>query len=292
VTNDFELKVNQQIERLKDGSYQTIESEVAKKRVSWFKQYYKDGRSKTRLPSPRAAYELLFFEYMGISEEEVPVLSETETEIVWSSINRCSTLEACNKVGFNTRKVCRAIYEKSTQALVSQLDPQLRFHRDYQEIRPYSNYCKEMILRIDFEQMMKLAIEEAYISKSEGNKGYGAVVVLGNQILGKAHDTAASENDPSLHAEVNAIRQAVKTSGDSNLCGAVLFSSCEPCPMCSSLAVWANVTTIVYGISIEETARMGKSRIQVSAREIIDKSPVMIEVIGDVLQDECRALYM
>jgi tRNA(Arg) A34 adenosine deaminase TadA len=61
--------------------------------------------------------------------------------------------------------------------------------------------------------------------------------------------------------------------------------------MCSSLAVWANVTTIVYGISIEETARMGKSRIQVSSREIIDKSPVMIEVIGDVLQNECRALY-
>jgi tRNA(adenine34) deaminase len=289
--SDFELKVNRKIERLKNISYQTIESEVAKKRISWFKQHYKDG-SKTRLPSPRAAYELLFFEYMGISEKEVPMLSETETEVVWSSINRCSTLEACNKEGLDTRKVCRAVYEKSTQALVSQLDPQLRFYRDYREIRPYSPHCKEMIIRIDFEQMMKLAIEEAHISKTEGNKGYGAVVVLGDRILGKAHDTAVTGNDPSLHAEVNAIRQAVKTSGDNNLCGAVLFSSCEPCPMCSSLAVWANVTTIVYGISIEETARMGKSRIQVSAREIIDKSPVMIEVIGDVLQDECRALYM
>lgn len=289
--NDFELKVNRQIERLKNRSYQSIESEVAKKRISWFKQHYKEG-SKIHLPAPRAAYELLFWEYMGLSEEEVPVLSETDTEIVWSSVNRCSTLEACNKVGLDTRKVCRAVYEKSTQALVSQLDPQLRFYRDYQEIRPYSHHCKEKIIRIDFEQMMKFAIEEAHISKSEGNKGYGAVVVLGNRILGKAHDTAVSEQDPSLHAEVNALRQAVKTSGDSNLCGAVLFSSCEPCPMCSSLAVWANVTTIVYGISIEETARMGKSRIQVNARAIIDKSPVMIEIIGDVLQNECKALYV
>jgi len=288
MTKDFELKVNQQIERLKKDKYQTIESETAKKRISWFKQ----NCNETGPPSPRAAYELLLLKYIGIPEEEVPVLLETDTEIVWSSVNRCSTLEACKKLGLDTRKVCRAVYEKSTQALVSQLDPQLRFHRNYQEIRPYSRHCREMIIRIDFEQMMKLAIEEASISKSEGNKGYGAVVVLGNRILGKAHDTAVTERDPSLHAEVNAIRQAVKTLGDSNLCGAVLFSSCEPCPMCSSLAVWANVTTIVYGISIEESARLGKSRIHVSSKELIDKSPVMIEVIGDVLKDKCKAFYV
>jgi len=103
---------------------------------------------------------------------------------------------------------------------------------------------------------MRIAIQEARISKSEGNKGYGAVVVFEDQIVGQAHDTAITERDPSLHAEVNAIRQAVKTLGDTNLCGAILFSTCEPCPMCASLAVWANVTTIVYGVSIEETAQL------------------------------------
>jgi tRNA(Arg) A34 adenosine deaminase TadA len=48
---------------------------------------------------------------------------------------------------------------------------------------------------------------------------------------------------------------------------------------------------MVYGISIEETAQMGKSRIRVSAKEIIERSPVMVEVIGEVLREECRALY-
>lgn len=219
------------------------------------------------------------------------VLSETETKIVWSSTNSCPTLAACNKGGLDTKTICRGIYEKSTQAFVSQLDPQLRFHRSYQEIRPYSHHCKEMIIRVDFEQMMKLAIEEAKISRETGNKGYGAIVILGEKILGKAHDTAITEKDPSLHAEVNAIRQASKTLGDMNLSGAILFSTCEPCPMCASLAVWANLTTIVYGISIEETARLGKSRIAVSSSEIIDRSPATIEVIGHVLKDECRALY-
>lgn len=289
--NDFEAKIKQKIERFKKEKFDILESEVAKKRVSWFQQHYND-KNHPHPVSPRAAYELLFFDYMGLSESDVPVLSETEDEIVWSSINPCPTLEACQKSGLDTRQVCRAVYEKSTQALVSQLDPQLRFYRSYQEIRPYSHHCKERIVRIDFEQMMKLALEEARFSKSEGNKGYGAVVVFGNQILGKAHDTPVTKKDPSLHAEVNAIRQAVKTFDDSNLCGAILFSTCEPCPMCSSLAIWANVTTIVYGISIEETAQMGRTRIHVSTKELVAKSSVMIEVIGNILKDTCKALYV
>jgi tRNA(Arg) A34 adenosine deaminase TadA len=287
--NEFDIKVNRHVERLKKNKYQVIESEVSKKRISWFKQGCNDNNGN-KPPSPRNAYELLFFKYMGLSEKDVPVLWETEKEIVWSSVNKCPTLEACKKLKLDTREVCRAVYEKSTQALVSQLDPQLRFHRSYLEIRPYSPHCKEMIIRMDFEEIMKMAIVEAKMSKSEGNKGYGAVVVLGKQILGKAHDTAITEKDPSLHAEVNAIRQAVRTSGDTNLCGAVLFSTCEPCPMCSSLAVWANVTTIAYGASIEETSRLGKSRIHISAKELIDKSPAMIEVIGNVLENECLRL--
>ena len=83
---------------------------------------------------------------------------------------------------------------------------------------------------------MRIAIEEAKNSRAEVNKGYGAVVVFQNTILGKAHDTVFTEKDPSLHAEVNAIRQAVDSFGDINLCGSILFSTCEPCPMCTSLA--------------------------------------------------------
>lgn len=284
-------KIDRKIERFKQESHHTLEAEVAKKRIAWFEQNYQ-GQRDGQPPSPRTAYELFFFEYLGLSEKEVAVLSETETKIVWSSTNSCPTLTACKKGGLDTKTICRSIYEKSTQAFVSQLDPQLRFHRSYEEIRPYAHHCKEMIIRVDFEQMMRLAIEEAKISKESGNKGYGAVVVLGEKILGKAHDTTVTEKDPSLHAEVNAIRQAVKTLDDMNLSGAILFSTCEPCPMCASLAVWANLTTVVYGVSVEETARLGKSRILVSSREIIDRSPATIEVIGDLLKDECRALYI
>ena len=288
---NFELKVEQQIERLKQFSCRENESEIAQKRITWLKQNYHAIGNHVH-PSPRQAFELLFFDYMGLPINELPVLSETATEIAWWSLNRCPTLEAAMRLGLDTRHICRAVYEKSTQAFLSRIDPQLRFLRSYEEIRPFANHCKEMIIRVNFEDMMRLAIEEATLSKQNGNKGYGAIVVLGHEILGKAHDTTVTDQDPSRHAEVNAIRMAVQAQGDSDLSGAILFSTCEPCPMCSSLTVWVNLTTIVYGVSIEETANLGRSRIRVSAKEIIKRSPVMIEVIGDVLRDECQSLYV
>jgi tRNA(Arg) A34 adenosine deaminase TadA len=290
MTNDFESKVRLQIERLKEYPYAALERQVAEKRIAWFKQNYPEYAIRIP-PTPRGAYEMLFLDYMGLKEEELPIVTESEKEIEWLSLNPCPTLEACKALGQDTRQVCRAVYEKSTQALISQLDAQLRFLRSYDEIRPHADHCRERIVRVDFEAMMAIAIEEAKISRREGDKGYGAVVALGNRILGQAYDTAASEGDPSLHAEVNAIRQATRALGETNLSGAVLFSTCEPCPICSSLAVWANLTTIVYGISIQETAQMGKSRILVSAKEIVEKSPVVLDVIGGVLRNECKQLY-
>jgi tRNA(Arg) A34 adenosine deaminase TadA len=279
--DDFSSKVHQQIERLKKQSLDAIEREVAEKRIAWYQQNHPRIEDRN-LHTPRKAYELLFFDYMGLFPGDVPVIYESETEIAWLSHNNCPTLEACTALGLDTRQVCRAAYEKSTQALVSQLDPQLRFLRSYEDIRPHAEHCRERIVRVDFAGMMAIAIEEAKISRQEGNMGYGAVVALGNQIIGKAHDTVMTETDPGLHAEVNAIRQAVHSMDDTNLCGAVLFTTCEPCPMCLSLAVRANLTTIVYGMSIQETVR---------AEERLEKAPVLLEVIGGILKDECKLLY-
>jgi tRNA(Arg) A34 adenosine deaminase TadA len=228
---------------------------------------------------------------MELAREDLPVLSESEAEITWSSVNPCPTLEACLRAGLDTRTVCKGAYERSTQAFLSWFDPRFRFLRDYGEIRPWSRHCKERIVRVDFARVMRDAIEQARASRRSGNKGYGAAVVLGERILSCRHDTAASQGDPSLHAELNAVRDAVRALGSADLSSAVLVSTCEPCPMCSSLAVWANLGAIVFGASIEETARLGKARIRISAREIVERSPVSIEVVGGVLEEECLELY-
>jgi len=275
--------------RLRVTDLGALEAAVIEKRLRWCDENIgpKDHSSAT----PRLGYETLLLRYLGLSEKDVPVVSESDAEITWLSRNACATLDACAQLDIATSTVCRSVYEKPTQALLSCLDPELRFVRHYSEVRPEHPHCKETILRLDFGEMMSIALAEARESRTTGNKGYGATVVLGDRVLSSAHDTASTEGDPSLHAEVNAIRSAVHVVGDTDLCGAILFSTCEPCPMCSALAVWANVTTIVFGASIEQTARLGKSRIQVSAAEIVERSPGWVEVIGGLMAQECLDLY-
>lgn len=286
----FEDRVRRTIEQLQQESFQAMGAQIAQSRMAWLDEHL-PNQDLDRF-TPRDVYELLFLQQMGLRPEELPIVAESKDEVVWLSYNSCSLLEGCKRLGWDTRQVCRAVNEKATQAFCSRIDPEFRFHRSYTEIRPYAPHCRERIVRVDFCQHMRTAVEEARRAQAEGNTGYGAVVVYEGQVVGQGHDTAATERDPSLHAEVNAIRQAAKTLQRADLCGAILVSTCEPCPMCASLAVWANLTTIVYGVSIEETAQLGRSRIRVPAAEIVQRSPAVVEVVGDVLHDECRALYV
>jgi tRNA(Arg) A34 adenosine deaminase TadA len=200
-------------------------------------------------------------------------------------------LEACSQLGLDTRTVCRSAYEKSVQVLLPRLDPHLRFVRDYSVIRPHAPHCRESIVRVDLEGLMREAITEAREAKARGGKGYGALLVMGEQKVARACDTITTDADPSQHGELRVIRQAAALLGTPDLCGALLLSTCEPCPMCAGLAVWANVTTVVFGSSIPDTAGMGRTRIMVRAAEIAERSPFTVEVIGGALREECDRPY-
>jgi len=287
--SDHEAAVAKKVEMLQASDMRTLEAAVIEKRLRWCHDNI--GPSHGSSVTPRLGYETLLLRYLGLSENDVPVISESARQITWLSRNRCPTLDACARLDLATSTVCRAVYEKPAQAILSWIDPELRFVRYYGEVRPAHPHCKEAIVRVDFDAIMSMALAEARESRATGDKGYGAVVVLGDRVLSTSHDTVASGCDPSLHAEMNAIRGAADVIGDTDLCGAVLFSTCEPCPMCSALAVWANVTTIVFGASIDQTGQLGKSRIQVSAAEIVERSPGWTEVIGGVMAEECLDLY-
>ncbi len=287
-TADFERSVERRMAALRDRSLREIEAETAARRLAWL-----EARPELRAApvSPRRLFELLFLEYMGLRGEDLPVLSESATELTWSSRNPCPTLEACVRTGLSTATVCKGAYQRSTQAFLSWFDPRFRFLRDYAELRPRAAGCRERIVRMDVEGVMRMALEQARASRRSGNKGYGAAVVLGERVIACRHDTAAAERDPSLHAELNAIRDAARALGTADLSGCVLVSTCEPCPMCASLAVWANLGAVFHGASIEATAALGKARIRVPAREIAERSPVRLEVVGGVLEEECLELY-
>jgi tRNA(Arg) A34 adenosine deaminase TadA len=75
---------------------------------------------------------------------------------------------------------------------------------------------------------------------------FGAVVVRDGEVLAASGNSVLRDNDPSAHAEVNAIRIACKKIGAPNLRGATLFTSCECCPMCYATAYWARISKIYY----------------------------------------------
>ena len=86
---------------------------------------------------------------------------------------------------------------------------------------------------------------------------FGAVVVRDGKIAGEGVNSVTACNDPTAHAEVNAIRGAAKTLGTFTLAGCELYTSCEPCPMCLAAAYWARLDAVYYGASAADAARAG-----------------------------------
>lgn len=86
---------------------------------------------------------------------------------------------------------------------------------------------------------------------------FGAVIVRDGTILGEGANAVTATNDPTAHAEVNAIRAAARKLGSFTLAGCDLYTSCEPCPMCLAAAYWARVNAIYYGACAADAARAG-----------------------------------
>lgn len=108
-------------------------------------------------------------------------------------------------------------------------------------------------------KFMKIAKETAEkgIKNNEGGP-FGAVVVdESGKIIGKGNNKVIINNDPTAHAEVMAIREACKNLDTYDLTGCEIYTSCEPCPMCLSAVIWANIKTIYYGCTKKDAGEIG-----------------------------------
>ena len=97
------------------------------------------------------------------------------------------------------------------------------------------------------ENQMSTAFDEAFHSVRNNIGGpFGAVILLEDKIIGRGGNQVSSQNDPTAHAEIVAIRDACKNLNTFDLTGAVLYTTCEPCPMCLSAIYWANIQSVFY----------------------------------------------
>ena len=108
------------------------------------------------------------------------------------------------------------------------------------------------------QDLMRRAIVLATENAVSGKGGpFGALVVRNGTILGEGTNTVTAANDPTAHAEMNAIRAATKALNNFTLAGCQIYTSCEPCPMCLAAAYWARIDAIYYAANAADATRAG-----------------------------------
>jgi len=134
------------------------------------------------------------------------------------------------------------------------------------------------------EPFMRAALDEAREARRLGEVPVGAVVVLDGRIVGTGFNQPIGSNDPTAHAEIQAIRAAARAVGNYRLTGAALYVTVEPCLMCVGAMVHARIGTLVYGAP-EPKAGAVVSTMRAHEHEALNHR---IAVVGGVLEDECR----
>jgi tRNA(adenine34) deaminase len=144
----------------------------------------------------------------------------------------------------------------------------------------------------DAERMHAIAAFTARSMRTGNPRPFGAAIVhtkTGKTLL-QALNAVRQEFDPSAHAEVRAIRLATKKLKKISLAGYTLYSTCEPCPMCMSAALWAGLDRVVYGATIEDATRHC-NQILISAREVAARGDMTCVVDGPLEREPCYALF-
>lgn len=138
----------------------------------------------------------------------------------------------------------------------------------------------------DEDFWMAAALEEAEIAGAAGEVPVGAVVVLDGHIIGSGHNTTQASDNPSAHAEINALRVAGEAFGDWRLEGSTLVVTLEPCVMCMGAIAIARVERVIYGASDHRLGACG------SAMNLFDPkiAPHLKSVQGGIMADTCSAL--
>ena len=144
---------------------------------------------------------------------------------------------------------------------------------------------------MDDERFMSAAIAAATEGIEAGQTPFGACIVRDGEIISTAHNSVWSNTDITAHAEIQAIRNACRKLDTVDLAGCVIYSTCEPCPMCFAACHWAKISKIVFGARIADAEQAGFSELTISNEQMKTLGHSGIEIVGDFLRDECVKLF-
>lgn len=136
------------------------------------------------------------------------------------------------------------------------------------------------------EKYMKAALLEAKKAYSKDEVPVGAVIVKNDKIIARGHNLRESKNDPTMHAEIVAIRKACKKANSWRLEDATIYVTVEPCSMCAGTILWTRIKRVVYGASDPKGGSLGGS-FNLYEMPNLNHHP---EITGGVLKEECGEL--
>ncbi len=139
---------------------------------------------------------------------------------------------------------------------------------------------------------MRLAIQATWQGLQKGEMPFGACLVRRGKVIAAVHNSARADLDTTAHAEMAAIREATRRLKTLDLSGSIVYATCEPCPMCLSACLWANIGRVVYACSIADAAQFGIRQIPITSDQMKQLSRSKIELTGGVLRDESLELFL
>ena len=141
------------------------------------------------------------------------------------------------------------------------------------------------------EQFLRQAIELAARARELGNHPFGALLSFEGRVVVAAVNTVNIERDPTAHAEINLLREAVRGLKPEELSRSTLYTSCEPCAMCVGAIYWAGVREVVYALSSTELARLAGGDFLIPCRELFARASRRVEVAGPLLTEEAIKVH-
>ena len=143
---------------------------------------------------------------------------------------------------------------------------------------------------MEHKAFMRQAIALAVENVRNGGGPFGAVIVKDGKVVATGVNRVTLDNDPTAHAEVSAIRAACTRLGTFNLEGCVIYTSCEPCPMCLAAIYWAHIDKIYYGANQMDAAAVNFDDSFIY-RELELKPENRHKPLENILHDEAQAPF-
>jgi tRNA(Arg) A34 adenosine deaminase TadA len=140
-------------------------------------------------------------------------------------------------------------------------------------------------------RFVRQTIELARRARAAGNHPFGALLVVDDEVVLTAENTVTTDRDPTAHAETNLVTKAIRELSLEQIRRSVLYTSCEPCAMCTGKIYWSGIRAVVYALSSEELATFTGGNFLIPCTELFARGADMVTVVGPLLLDEAREVH-